>query len=330
MGASVQRITQSIPAPASTHPLAVNRALRLYARAHGLSLAQHAVFMALSEFRDASGIVWPSVSTMAAHAGCSERTVQEALPVLVAKGLLSVVAPSTPRRPTVYRVAFPGVSQPVLEPTAEDGPPKQPPIQVPPPSVEPSVATKTPGPGPVRVRCSERTPGVQRAHPKENIEEINKNTRAGAQACAREAHPGLASNPESVPSASVVPTPATPPTSFEPMPAPRMAPAALGAALSSGERLTRRERSQINRTAWATMRQTEHLIRITSCVASKEPAQGPRASPSGSLTSKRIQSPAAADTSTPLRDLSLNERTRIVESLRAWRQRGCQGTWTYS
>ena len=87
-----------------SHPLAISRQLRLRAQEQNLTLAQSSVLFAISDFRDSRGVAFPALPTIALHACCAERTVQDAIPVLVDKGLLSILKPASPRSSTVYRV----------------------------------------------------------------------------------------------------------------------------------------------------------------------------------------------------------------------------------
>jgi hypothetical protein len=338
-GASAQRIAHSFPSFQSfayAHPLGQNRMLRLHAGAQDLTLAQHAVFMAFAEFRDAQGIVWPSVRTVAEHANCSERTVQEALPVLVRKQLLSVVAPSTPRRPTVYCVSLPVASQPVPAPVATAPLPIA--QEAPPPAVspvEPFASPNAPTPAPVTIeigpsqvmglsapesvqtqeRCSARTSEVQPAHPKETGKEDKEHARAPAQAHSREA--------QSVP-VTLVPVPAPAVPEPRPVPVPEIPTTQVSAQIAAlvstfglmpgPVKVRRAQRSEINRALHAVQRQTEAKAR-----AAQASVQSPR---TPNLGGRPSSLPLAPPRSVPapgngplLRDLSAEARTKIFDDI---------------
>lgn len=174
------------------YPLAQSRALREMAASSNLSCVQCAVFTALGEFRDCERLAWPSVKTLARLACCCERSVQQALSVLLRKGLITVVAPATAHSTTRYRIRMPSaqvyrVSCPV-PPSQESSPhtplvvtgldtctmPEVPELRaVPEAHVVPEA----------RTACE---PEVHPVHPKEPKEE-NKNARTDARAHVRRA-----------------------------------------------------------------------------------------------------------------------------------------------
>jgi DNA-binding MarR family transcriptional regulator len=71
-----------------------------------LSLAEKFILLALCEKADNDGRnAYPSVSTLARYAECSERSVQRHLRSLERQGWIAVREKATPRRPTNYSVA---------------------------------------------------------------------------------------------------------------------------------------------------------------------------------------------------------------------------------
>ena len=88
-----------------------NRAIR---DAHGYPVAQKVVLFALNTYINGEGDgAWPSIGTLAASCGQSERTTQRALRDLEAAGAIVREAPGTHHRTAVYRIAHPLPTPPV-------------------------------------------------------------------------------------------------------------------------------------------------------------------------------------------------------------------------